>query len=154
MRRAEVAALTISDWDAGKCQVIVQKGKGNKSREVPLPDGACRAVTAWLARRLAVSPGDPLICPLAKGDKIENRKMSTQGIWKSLRAQRFKAGIASVAPHDARRTYAGDLLDFGADLSTVQKLMGHADPKQTAGYDRRPAEVRRAAVKGLNIPFV
>lgn len=153
MRRAEVAALTIADWDADKGQVIVQKGKGNKSREIPLPDGACRAVMAWLTRRGGASAGDPLICPLVKGDKIENRKMSTQAIWKAIQKRALKSGIASFSPHDCRRTYIGDLLEH-ADLSTVQKLAGHADPKMTAHYDRRPAEVRRAAVKGLHIPFV
>lgn len=154
MRRAEVAALTLADWDSDKCQVIVQKGKGNKSREIPLPDGACRAVTAWLGRRGAALAGDPLICPLAKGDKIENRQMSTQAIWKAIQKRALKSGIASFSPHDCRRTYIGDLLEHGADLSTVQKLAGHADPKMTAHYDRRPAEVRRAAVKGLHIPFI
>ena len=153
-RRAEVASLTLADWDADKCQVIVQKGKGNKSREIPLPDGACRAVMAWLGRRGAASASDPLICPLAKGDKIENRQMSTQAIWKAIQKRALKSGIASFSPHDCRRTYIGDLLEHGADLSTVQKLAGHADPKMTAHYDRRPAEVRRAAVKGLHIPFI
>lgn len=153
MRRAEVAALTVGDWEADKCQVTIERGKGNKSREVPLPDGACRAVKAWLIERGPADDADPLLCPLVKGGKMINRPMSEQAIWKALLTRARKAGIASISPHDARRTYIGDLLDSGADLSTAQKLAGHSDPKQTAGYDRRPAEVRRSAVKGLCIPF-
>jgi integrase/recombinase XerD len=153
MRRAEVANLTMADWQPDKCQVIVRRGKGNKDRETPLPDGTCRAIDAWLAVRGEAGPDDALICPMAKGNKILNRRMSTQAIWKALKTRAKKAGVAVLSPHDFRRTYIGDLLNAGVDLSTVQKLAGHSDPKITAQYDRRPAEVRRAAVNLLHVPF-
>jgi integrase/recombinase XerD len=153
MRRAEVANLTMADWQPDKYQVIVRRGKGNKDRETPLPDGTCRAVSAWLTVRGDAGPDDPLICPMAKGSKILKRRISTQAIWKALQTRALKAGVALLSPHDFRRTYIGDLLDAGVDLSTVQKLAGHSDPKITAQYDRRPAEVRRQAVKLLHVPF-
>ena len=56
-----------------------------------------------------------------------------------------------------RRTFAGDLLDAGVDLSTVQKLMGHANANTTAGYDRRGAPeghpAKRDAVRKLQVPY-
>jgi integrase/recombinase XerC len=152
MRRAEVAGLILEDWQPDKCQVVVL-GKGNKERAVPLPDGTCRAIAAWLAARGEAEPGDPLICPLAKGDKIINRKMSEQGIWKALGKRALKAGVARLSPHDCRRTYIGDMLDAGIDLRTAQMLVGHSNVNTTAEYDRRPAEVRRRAVKLLHVPF-
>jgi site-specific recombinase XerD len=153
LRRSEVANLTLADWDAKKAQVIIRQGKGNKDRLVPLPEGARRAVLAWLALRTSTQADDPLLCPLAKGGKVLNRQMTTQAIWKALVKRALKAGIPHLSPHDCRRSFIGDLLDAGADLSTAQKLAGHSDPKITAGYDRRPDEAKRRAVSLLHVPF-
>ncbi len=152
LRRAEVAALTFGSWDAEACEVKFI-GKGNKERIVPLPEGTRRALNAWLSVRGTGEPDAPLLCPVTKGGKIEHRPMTTQAIWKGLQARALKAGVARLSPHDFRRTFVGDLLEAGADLSTVSKLAGHADTKTTAGYDRKPAEARRKAVGLLHVPF-
>lgn len=57
-------------------------------------------------------------------------------------------------PHDLRRAFAGDLLDAGADIATVQKLMGHASANTTAGHDWRGENAKRSAVKKLHVPYV
>ena len=49
---------------------------------------------------------------------------------------------------------AGELLERGADLSTVQKLLGHSSPVTTSAYDRRPEETRRKALWGLHLPYL
>ena len=152
LRRAEVAALTFADWNTDACEVKFI-GKGNKERIVPLPEGTCRALKAWLLVRGTGEPEAPLLCPVTKGGKIEPRPMTTQAIWKGLQTRALKAGVPRLSPHDFRRTFVGDLLEAGADLSTVSKLAGHADTKTTAGYDRRPAEARRKAVGLLHVPF-
>ena len=62
--------------------------------------------------------------------------------------------MSDIHWHDARRTLAGELLDHGADLATVQKILGHASPVTTAAYDRRPEETRRKALRGLHLPYL
>ena len=63
------------------------------------------------------------------------------------------AGVKPLTWHDFRRTFAGNLLDSGIDLVTVQKLMGHSDPTTTSNYDRRGDEVKRKAIKTLFVPY-
>ena len=64
-----------------------------------------------------------------------------------------EARLKPLTWHDFRRTFAGNLLDSGADLATVQRLMGHSDPSTTSGYDRRGEETRRKAVQALFVPY-
>ena len=62
--------------------------------------------------------------------------------------------MANVHWHDARGPLAGELLDAGADLATVQKILGHSSPVTASAYDRRPEETRRKALRGLHLPYL
>lgn len=74
----------------------------------------------WLAVR-GTHPGT-LFHPLRKGGRIELRSMSDQAVLDILQSRGKEASIASFSPHDFRRTFISNLLDAGADISTVQKL--------------------------------
>lgn len=158
LRRFELAGLKVSDWNAEDAEVTVRYGKGLKTRVVPVPEGVAVALDRWLSvRREILAAGgvetDSLLFGLTRGHKARAESLTTDAIFKALLQRAKRAGVASFTPHDLRRTYIGDLLDAGADLSTAQQLAGHADPKTTASYDRRGAAVRQAAARKLHAPF-
>ena len=149
LRRSEAVALQLADYDAGK--VTVLHGKGRKERFVYCPAGGKEAIDAWIARRGAW-PG-PLLCPVAKGGRVQRRAVTAQAVMMRLR---YLAGIARVphlAPHDLRRSFVGELLDAGADISSVQQLAGHSNVATTQRYDRRPEDAKRRTAEKLHVPY-
>jgi site-specific recombinase XerD len=128
---------------------LVVSGKGNKERLVPVTGGAAEALADWLTVR-GHNPG-PLF--VGVGNRNQGGELTTQAIYNMLRTRVKEAQITAVSPHDFRRTFVGELLDAGADIVTVQKLVGHADPATTARYDRRGERAKRRAVELLHVPY-
>lgn len=151
LRRAEAAALTLADVDTTTGQLIVRSGKGRKARTVYLQGGALDALLDWLEVR-GPHPG-ALLLPINKGGRIQERPLTAQAIYRLLNKRAVQAGVKAFSPHDFRRTFVGDLLDRGVDIVTVQRLAGHADPKTTARYDRRPETAKRQAAARLHFPY-
>ncbi len=151
VRRSELADLDLADWMPEPPTLRVRHGKGDKERLVPLAGGAARAVAVWVAAR-GDRPGG-LFLPVAQGGRIAGARLSSNAIYKVLRKRLDQAGVATLSPHDFRRTFVGDLLDAGIDLATVQRLAGHASPTTTARYDRRGEAAKRRAVEVLHFPF-
>jgi site-specific recombinase XerD len=151
LRRAELAALALEDYDCENSTLMIRRGKGNKERSVPLADSAADALNDWVAMR-GVWAG-PLFTRIRRGDTLLQEGLTAQAVYYILSERAVEAGVKKFAPHDLRRTFAGDLLDAGVDLSTVQKLMGHASASTTSGYDRRDAKAKRSAVNKLHIAY-
>lgn len=154
LRRAEVVAVQVADLTPEGLRVI---GKGNRERIVPLPNGYADAIGDWLRWR-GSEPG-PILCR-CDGDLIRpSMGITTQAVYavllKRLREASVIVGrdLGRVTPHDFRRTFVGRLLVAGADLVTVQAIVGHSSPATTARYDRRPVEHRRKAMEALSIPY-
>ena len=96
----------------------------------------------------------PLFCAINKGGVIQaGHSVSDEALAQMLEKRRAQAGAQSLTWHDFRRSFAGNLLDNGNDLVTVQKLMGHSSPTTTANYDRRGDEVKRKASQSLHVPY-
>jgi len=125
-------------------------GKGGKQRLVPLSPTVGLLLEAWMALR-GDSAG-PLFCPIDRTGILRlGHTLTGEAIRQILARRTLAAGVVAVSPHDLRRTYAGDLLDAGADLPAVQQLMGHASPSTTSRYDRRGDKARRSAAERLRL---
>lgn len=152
LRRSSVIKLDLADYDAEAGVLRVRAAKGKKDYLAHLAqEGARRAMADWLAVR--GSEAGPLFWPVNKAGRIENRRLSAQAVYNLLLKRGRQAGIAHFSPHDLRRTLAGDLLDAGADIVTVQRILGHAKVDTTARYDRRPEEAKRHAARMIHIPY-
>jgi len=150
LRRAEASALDLSDLDLGAGSLAVRHGKGNKARQVYLASGGAELLEAWLAIR--GEEAGPLFVPVLKSGKLADRRLAPQSVRYVLQRRARAAGIKDFSPHDLRRTFVGDLLEAGADISTVQKMAGHASVQTTARYDRRGEQAKKKASGLLHIP--
>ncbi|MFG2089519.1 tyrosine-type recombinase/integrase [Spirillospora sp. NPDC048824] len=148
-RRAEVAALRREDYDPGERSLRIS-GKGDKQRLEYVHEGAAALLGAWLAAD--DRPSGPLFKPVHRSGAVQHRPMTDAAVRNAVVKRRRQAALPPMTPHDFRRTFIGDLLDQGVDLSTVQQLVGHASPATTARYDRRPERRRRGAVDRLPFP--
>lgn len=151
-----MVALDVKHYDAARRDLLV-RGKGRKERRVPLQPAARAALDAWLELRehgLRGVTSGALFLPITTSGRVTLRRMTEQAVWNILEERRKMAGVAPFSPHDVRRTFIGDLLDAGADISSVQQLAGHANVQTTARYDRRGERVRREAAELLYVPYV
>jgi len=130
LRVSELVSMAAGDFDhqTGLLRVM---GKGSKERYVPLHDGATNILMDYLGH------WRPLFGP--KCDTVFlNRSglgLSRQGVWKMIRRHALDAGITrKVSPHTLRHSFATHLLEGGADLRTVQILLGHSDIMATEIY--------------------
>lgn len=132
IRVTELVSLTLNsvNWQVGYLHVV---GKGNKERIVPAGQDALACLTRY------VEHGRPKLLR----DKTSNvlfinrsgRGLTRQGFWKILRKYATKAGVAKkIHPHTFRHSFATHLLEGGADLRSVQVMLGHADISTTQIY--------------------
>jgi site-specific recombinase XerD len=153
-RRDELAGLELADFTPNGAEdgdLIIQ-GKGDKARSAYVYNGAFSALADWLAIR----GGDPgaIFCVIGKGGKVQpDRRLSGEALRLILDKRIEQALVKPLTWNDFRRSFAGNLLESGADLVTVQKLMGHESPITTSKYDRRGDEVKRKAVRALFVPY-
>lgn len=91
---------------------------------------------------------------LKSGAIRAGRGLTPEAMAQMLDKRALQAGLDKpITWHDFRRTFAGNLLEAGHDLVTVQRLMGHATPVTTSLYDRRDEASRRRAVRSLHVPY-
>ena len=131
-RASEVVGLKLTDMylDGGFCKCL---GKGNKQRIVPLGGPAQTALKAYLkdARPKLVQANQVAEVFVSRGGKALTREM----LWMLVKKYVLRAGLhAKISPHTLRHSFATHLLSGGADLRTVQELLGHANIRTTQHY--------------------
>jgi integrase len=151
LRRSEAVAAELADYDPQSGALTVRHGKGDKARLAYLTNGARTAVGDWLTVRGA-APG-ALVCPVNKRGVVAVRRLGDGAVRKILLRLAGEAAVRPFSPHDLRRTFISDLLQAQVDISTVQRLAGHANIGTTTRYDLRGEETKREGASKLHLPY-
>jgi len=127
MRISELVNLKITNVDMQRCVVKVL-GKGSKERLIPFGETASEALNHYMKDRQSLA---------SKEIFLSNRgtKMSRQAFWSRIKVYLAREGLKdSISPHTLRHAFATHLLNRGADLRSVQLLLGHSDLSTTQIY--------------------
>ena len=144
-RVAELCGLDLNDIDYDR-QTIRVLGKGNKERTIPLGNPAMKALKVWLKEgrdSIKNSLSDNAVFLGARGKRIDQRTVRTV-VYNALQAIE---GIERMGPHALRHSAATHLLEGGADLRTVQEILGHASLATTQIYTHVSTERLQKAFK-------
>ena len=144
-RVSELCGLDMQDIDYERNTIRVI-GKGNKERTIPLGSPAMRALDAWLKDgrpSLAGDKSDRAVFLGARGKRIDQRTVRTV-VYHALEALE---GAVKLGPHALRHSAATHLLEGGADLRTVQEILGHASLATTQIYTHVSTERLQKAFK-------
>ncbi len=131
LRVSELISLSLKDVNL-RDGFLLTRGKGSKERVVPIGGKACLAVRKYIdeVRPLLLKRPDSSLFLSNRG-----RAFSRQGFWKLLKSYARKAGLeAKVSPHVLRHSFATHLLERGADLRSVQMMLGHTQITTTQIY--------------------
>jgi len=117
-------------------KIAIVTGKGSKQRLIPLGTQAVAAMQRWLPERLSLlkrsESGDPVFL------NLRGSRLSRQGAFDVVKANAARAGIdpKKVSPHVLRHSAATHMVEAGADLRTVQEILGHATISTTQIYTK------------------
>lgn len=134
MRVSELVGLRLAQVDL-QVGLVRPFGKGKKERLVPLSEPAIAKLERYLgdARGALLRAGgrgaSPAVFVTRRGGP-----MTRQGFWKNLKRYALIADVREVSPHELRHSFATHLLEHGADLRSVQAMLGHADISTTEIY--------------------
>ncbi len=131
MRVSEMVALNVEDVDLAAQQVRCI-GKGNKERVLPIVGTAATALEEYLdisRGQLGRSPD-----PQALFLNHRGKRLTRQGFWLILKGYAERLGLDDLTPHTLRHSFATHMLNNGADLRSVQELLGHASISTTQIY--------------------
>src|SRR5262245_1802280 len=147
LRASEALALAVDDVNL-EAGYVTAMGKGSRQRLVPMGAQALRWVRSYLqrGRPQLLKRGDPATLFLNRS----GRALSRQALWGLLKRCARRSGVrAAVSPHTLRHCFASHLLERGADLRSVQAMLGHADISTTQIY----THLTSSAVRDMYMKF-
>lgn len=133
-RRGEFAALNLGDLDLGTGTATVRQGKGGKRRVVFLGRQARRAIVRYLRHRKDAGPGEPLWVTSA------GTRLAYGSVREVIRRRARAAGVSEPSLHSFRRACALLMLRSGADLVSLQRLLGHSNLSVLQRYLKQTSE--------------
>ena len=151
LRVSELVGLTLGAIARDRTHLLV-RGKGNKERVVPLGDAARAALEAYAPFRARFFPAGAKASPYLFPSRSRLGHLTRAQFARALKAVAAEAEIdpAKVSPHVLRHAFASHLLSHGADLRSVQQMLGHADISTTQIYTHVLDERLRALVEGAH----
>ena len=133
LRVSELISLDVSDVNL-TTKLVTCRGNGSKVRTIPIYSQAAKAIGEYLetARPKLAAPNEESLFVNTFGVR-----MSRQGFWKLLKSYAYKAGVEEdITPQTLRHSFAAHLLESGADLRSLQEMLGHSDIASTQVYAR------------------
>ena len=131
MRNAELRHLQVADIDSRRMLIHIQRGKGGRDRYVPLSPTlltTLRAYYRWMQPKTWLFPG-------TLHNWRTHKPITPKVLWEACVVAARRAGIRTrCSPHLVRHSFATHLLESGADLRTIQLLLGHTEIRHTAVY--------------------
>ncbi|RQW78294.1 MAG: site-specific tyrosine recombinase XerD [Geobacter sp.] len=147
LRVSELVTLKVTDVNLN-AGYLLTLGKGNKERLVPIGETARTAVSRYAATA-RVKSGKGGTCEFLFLSRL-GAEMTRQAFWNMIKKRAAEGGIAkNISPHTLRHSFATHLLENGADLRSVQIMLGHADLSTTQIY----THVTRERLKKLHAEF-
>lgn len=143
LRVSELCGLTVDQVELADPAHVIVWGKGSKQRRAPLSVPAVAALRSWLAVRHEVAPPD--LAPPGQSPPVFANERGRPMTPRDVRRVLDRRSPTPTHPHALRHTFATHLLDGGADLRSVQELLGHADVATTQRYTHVSKERLRAA---------
>lgn len=137
LRRREAAWLRVCDIDSARMMIHVEYGKGDRSRDVPFSTSLLETLRAYWRLERPMGYLFPSYRPYfgSKRDRNKEHPISDKTVWYTCQQAAQAAGIRKhITPHTLRHSYATHLHEGGADLRTIQFLLGHGDLRTTAKY--------------------
>lgn len=130
LRRSELLSLTDDDISTAR-NILRIRGKGNKTREIPIPESLKLEIIEYQLERDNEFPGLPSPRPLIA---TRHGAMSVSTLYKIVRNLLEETTASKKSPHTLRHTFATTLLNAGADINSVKELLGHASLGATQIY--------------------